>query len=86
MYVQKHAQNQECMHNDTCYIVVTRLGVMYLICTNQGPIEGTYMAPKTTVNTNQIHHIPTLVTTNLYSYERQIAKKPLETSDSIHSV
>ena len=38
-------------------IVVTHVGVMYLI-----------MRPWAEVDTNQIHHIPTRVATNLYSY------------------
>ena len=46
-------------------IVVTRVGVMYLICINQGRGR---VAPEAEVNTNQIHHIPTRVATNLYSY------------------
>ena len=46
-------------------IVVTCVGVMYLICINQG--QGR-VAPEAEVNTNQIHHIPTRVAANLYSY------------------
>ena len=40
-------------------IVVTRVGVMYLICINQGRGR---VAPEAEVNTNQIHRIPTRVT------------------------
>ena len=46
-------------------IVVTRVGVMHLICINQG--RG-HVAPEAEVNTNQMHHISARVTTNLYSY------------------
>ena len=56
---------------------------MYLICINQG--QGR-VAPKAEVNTNQIHHIPTCVTTNLYSYWAGVAKEPLETPARIHSM
>ena len=47
------------------HVGVRRIGVMYLICFNQGRGRE---APAAEVNTNQIHHIPTRVTTNMYSY------------------
>ena len=64
-------------------IVVRRVGVMYLICINQGL---GCVAPEALVNINQIHDIPTRVATNLYPNWAGIVKEPLETPAGIHSV
>ena len=52
-------------------IVVTRVGVIYLICINRG--RGCY-TPLASVNTSLIHHIPTHVTVSSQLSESQLSE------------